>query len=774
MKRWILVVAILFSPVLAAGEFEQDVKDLGDTAKRLAAVEKLAKAGSDAYDDLLDGLKQDPDAEGISADEKAQRRQRRLDCARLLGSIGDTRAAATLTEQFKALAIENTTDAKFAGACASAIGRIWGAKEGAERTVAVAEFEKAAANSALEMRVRWGALRGLESMGVGGTTAAAIATDANAALPLRVAAIRVLVEAGHKESAGQLLDIWETQNLGPKNDEGTRANPDAAKRTSALGLAALYALSAFNDERAVPGLVDVTTLSVFGVLRSQVKHAQDLMQRSELKPKALDALVEVLKDDTKSPQYLRASQTLGEFGSDGVKAFLSVADVAPPEGKPETHYRDRVDQNLRFLTNEKALNAFAAAYRDLPDDEQGIKLREKIVEHMLNHRQQLKTQGHNLLRDAADNDKLKEPQRAQCIGAYAEAKGKDSLPDLKRWVKSENGAIRAQAVDSLGRTYIPLKDSKDLLVEAAKSEGDDFANTRKNALKGLQRSDDKALLPIFIDALNPEKEPNGEVREAALTALDSYRRSARVKDDDVFPAVKARIEDADSKVRATAIRIGVNMAQLMGQMSAGVEMVEKGLADSIEDVRVVAYQQVSTVSKDIKAAKVIEAALTEQSHRLKGEAVTALSRMTEWGEGETRRKVLDIGLEMLKTPDRNYYAADLLKKASDAANFNHVTEQVRAQINDLADTQKQYDRIPTLLDVLIALDDSWDFDRIMELGAIANGPLRRKCADFIAKFGTARDIPLLKDLQNRTDATGNDDGVRKHIDTAIQTLQDRG
>jgi hypothetical protein len=193
MKRWILVVAILFSPVLAAGEFEQDVKDLGDTAKRLAAVGKLAQAGSDAYDDLLEGVKQDPDAEGISADEKAQRRQRRLDCARLLGTIGDTRAAATLTEQFKALAVENSTDPKFAGACASAIGRIWGTKEGAERTAATAEFERAAANAALEMRVRWGALRGLEAMAAGGATAATIATDTNAALPLRVAAIRVLV-----------------------------------------------------------------------------------------------------------------------------------------------------------------------------------------------------------------------------------------------------------------------------------------------------------------------------------------------------------------------------------------------------------------------------------------------------------------------------------------------------------------------------------------------------------------------------------------------------
>jgi hypothetical protein len=172
---------------------------------------------------------------------------------------------------------------------------------------------------------------------------------------------------------------------------------------------------------------------------------------------------------------------------------------------------------------------------------------------------------------------------------------------------------------------------------------------------------------------------------------------------------------------------------------------------------------------------VIEAALKEQAHRPKGEAVTAISRLAEWGEGDNRRKVIDLALEMLKSPDRNYYAAELLKKKelTGAENFNYLTEQVRKQINELAEA-KQYDRIPIMLDVLIAQEDSWDFDRIMELGAIANAPLRRKCADFIAKFGTPRDIPLLKDLQNRTDATGNDDSVRRHIDTAIQTLQDRG
>ena len=112
---------------------------------------------------------------------------------------------------------------------------------------------------------------------------------------------------------------------------------------------------------------------------------------------------------------------------------------------------------------------------------------------------------------------------------------------LLRVAGGEDGVIRAQAVQNLGRTYIPLKNSRELLVEALKSAGDDFAKSRQNALQGLQRSDDRELLPLFLAALSPEQEPNAEVRNTALNALDTYRRNARVREDDVVEAVRARL-----------------------------------------------------------------------------------------------------------------------------------------------------------------------------------------------------------------------------------------
>lgn len=773
MRRLLILSVIVLATSLSAGEFEADVKDLADPIKRSGAIEKLAKAGADAFDDLLAGLKQDPDATDINAEEKANRSTRRLECARLLGAIGDTRASAPLKELLVANAVESPPYPLLGGACAAALGRVWAGKDkSAEVAEIITELGRIAAEGKLDKRVRWGALHGLAALKSGADVAANIAFDTTAQTLLRVAAIEVLAAAGHKPAAENLLDLWLTQRLGPKDEAGERKGALAKDYTKPLGMAALFALATLEDTRAIDGLVDVATMNEFAALVALRSHVVRLMQPKSLREGAISALSGLIKDEKKVTQHQRAAQTLGEFGAEGVTAFLAIADLPAPEGKPETHWRDVVDRHLASLSSEDALKAFVAAYRALSGEEKDKKLRDKVIGHLLNHRNSLKADGINLLKEAADDASLESPRRAECINAYAESRGKDSFADLERWVKSDDGVIRAQAVQNLGRSYIPLKKSKDLLVAAAKSEGEAFAKARQNALQGLQRSDDKELLPLFLDALSPEKEPSAEVRNAALAAIDSFRRSARIKDEEVLPAIEARMGDPDAMVRASAIKFGVITAQRMGETKKAVAMVERGLTDSAPDVRSAAYAQVAMVASDIDAAKVIDAVLKEETPKQQGEGVRAASRLTAWGEGDKRRSLIDVALNLLANQVHEYDASELLKKVlvNDGPNFNYASGKVRERVDKLTTGDvKEYHRVPVLIEILIAMKDEGYAKRIQELAEVPNVQLRRKCVDYIVEFGIKSDIDWLRKLRDRTDSAA--ESVRTHIDDAIRKLE---
>jgi hypothetical protein len=167
---------------------------------------------------------------------------------------------------------------------------------------------------------------------------------------------------------------------------------------------------------------------------------------------------------------------------------------------------------------------------------------------------------------------------------------------------------------------------------------------------------------------------------------------------------------------------------------------------------------------------VIEAALKEESQRLKGDAVTALSRLSSWGDAETRSKVIDMALAGLEGT-AYWQPVELLKKAQDAANFNRITAKVRELIEKHTGQNPDYRRASELVGVLTALKDEGYFTQVLVLAEMPNAELRRKCVDYIATFGTKKDIAELKKLRDRTDAAA--EATRTHIDQAITKLENR-
>lgn len=780
MKRSLLIwaMAAISAATLQAGDFADSVKDLGDSNRASSAIEKLSEAGDEAFEDLMDGLKQNPDEEGISAEEKAQRSARRLACARLLGTLGDSRASAELAVILEAQSVENPSYPWLGAACANSLGRLWSEKAaGTDRDQIVASLKLHAGDAKLDNRLRWGCLHGLAALKQGADVAAPILADEAAANLLRSAAIEVVVSAGSKGSSDVMLKLWETQRLGAIGEDGERLPNEVKNYTKPLGLQALFGLATLGDTRAVSGLVDVTTLNEFRSLETLRAEAARLMQQDSLKSASVAALVETFKDVEKPVQRTNAAMTLGEFGADGVTAFLAIADDEAPkakEGQPEyeaDYYATQVDSNLGQLRSPEALEAFVEAYAGVPTESK--KLREKIIEQLLNNRNSLKDKSLEIFRTAANDEALEAPQRAKAINAWAEAKGKESFAELSVWVKSADGVIRAQAAQNLGRSYIPLAKSKPLLIEVLNDKGEDFAKARENSLQGLQRSDDKDLLSLFKDSLDPEKEASADVRKVALNSLEVYRRTARVDDEDVFPVIESRLTDPDENVRAAATRVASTMSQVMGNNSKTVEIIENALADNSKEVRLQGYNQLSLVAADVDVAKVIRAALLEDTRDLKGNAIAALNRLSSYGDdAEQQKGLVDLSLAVMEARVRENDARGVLGKLSQGVQFNYISDQVRSKI-ETATTgdNKQYTFVPSLIDTLIAIGDVTYFEEVKKLADVSNVDMRRAAVRYIKEFGTKKDVAFLRDLREKKDSAAP--ALMPEIDTAIETLNNK-
>jgi hypothetical protein len=761
----LLAVCVLAAGSLAAqaGEYANDVDQLGDETLRTTAIERIARAGADAFDDVLIGLRQDPDEPGISSQEAARRQLRRTACVRLLGAIGDTRASQDILELLRANREPDSQHPWLAGTCALALGMIWSDEEPSdERNQIVEELTSLAGNEEAATVSRWGALRGLASLGAGLEIAQAVLSQDHPD-ELRSAAIEVIAVAGvgvAELDLEPLLAIWE----------GFRHSEDQTKGAG-LAFQAVMAAARLGSEPALHGVAEIAVKPEYARFEGIRKAAVRLLSSEDLRARAITTLVDMFKAEESGPYRRQVAQAMGEFGAEGVAAFLNISGTEAPEGEVETFYADLVDNHLTHLGGEDALRAFVAAYKVL--DEELEHLRPKLVRHMLDNRDRLDAAGLDLLREVADDTRLEAPVRASSIGAYSEMRGLESFDDLARWAESEEPAIRGQAVDQLGRSYIPLVRSEPLLIAALASEGEEFASTRRVALLGLQRSREREHLPRFLERMDPEVEPDANVRMAAIQAVNTFRTNARVRDDEIFPAIRARLADENDAVRAEAMRVTVVMAQRMGESSLAVELVEQGLNDESTDVRAQAYAQVANVTGQLNAEVVHNAALREDTSRLRGQAIVAISRMRNYGEGDTRKSIIDLAFNVLRDGTFDRDAVSVLSAAGQGGEFNNVSLRARELINDYAEEgTRDYGRIPALIDVLVGIQDNGFFTRIKELGKLPEVTVRRKAVEYVRRFGGADDLPWLRDLMAMDDRAAR--GSRDIIEDTITELEDRG
>ena len=779
MTRSILLLScLLVAAPLIAGRHADTVKELGDEAKRAVAIETLSKAGLEAFDDLMDGLRTERAGEG---DELRRTGQIRLGCARLLGVLADSRAGEELLKHFETEGgKEVIEDGDFAAACAIALGQVWAAKAGEKgRADAAGELKRIAAYENTPAVVRHGCLRGLASLREGAEVAAPLLKQGEELV--RSAAIAVVRACVHKAAADDLLDIWETQRFGPKGEDGKRAGANSGDYARPLGIQAVLALAAMEDNRAVEGLVDIVTRPEFSALTSLRTHAIHLLKGEALKPAALEALKAVIKNEEAAHQWNPAATALGDLGAQGVETLLSIADEPAPEGKPEQHYRARVDNMLVSLTSETALKAFVAAWGTLGKEAEKKSVREKILIQLINWRTSLRKEGLQVFREAAGDTTFDAPRRAQAINAFCESRGRESFGELQGWLKDEDPVIRAQAVQNLGGSYIPITKSRPLLLEVLEGSRDEkYAKARQNALQGLQRSDDKALLQVFLDAMDHEKEKSADVRREAMTAVQNFCRNVKqLKEEDIFEPIRALCDDADEAVRASAIGAAAGMAERVGQAKVSNEIVEKALGDASETVRNAAWGQVGVSAREVKLDVAVDAALKETKLESKIPAVQALSQMNSLAGLATQQEKLEalvlMGVDVAENQGyRGSNARALMRKLSkESGAFSLIARKTLDAIDrNAAETPKRYQRIATLVPILTEIEDESVVEKIKELAQETDVELRRACIGYFNALGRKDDIAFLRSLQGKGDHVAGQ--VRSDIDRAVTAIEDRG
>ena len=158
-------------------------------------------------------------------------------------------------------------------------------------------------------------------------------------------------------------------------------------------------------------------------------------------------------------------------------------------------------------------------------------------------------------------DALGEPDYAPEAALALSFMGSAAVPTLQGAVKSDEPAVRREALRSLGklreRASIDPQIVVPLLLEAL---GDPDASVRTVAVTylGIVRDNPKEEIAGLIKAL---KDPDAEVRQTAAGALAAYGALA----EPAIPALKKAALDPDEEVRREAGRALVHLAELRGK-----------------------------------------------------------------------------------------------------------------------------------------------------------------------------------------------------------------
>ena len=274
------------------------------------------------------------------------------------------------------------------------------------------------------------------------------------------------------------------------------------------------------NETAIPALVSVLSDEDVNVRLAAVEALGNLQD-----PRAVDALVQALRNDTDARVREAAAESLGEIDSPraipGLTAALGAERVAA--------VRAKIAWALGEIDDPRALDALTAAVRDT-----SVEVRRQVV-WAIGEIQS--AEGIPALTTAAKDADAE--VRKNAIEGLGEIQDKRALPVLEAALRDADVEVRRQAVESIGE----LEDMKTAPAGLLAALRDEDKEVRKAAAESLGNIEDEEAVPALVPLT---RDRDTEVKHAAVEAL------ANIGGARVIEVMAALLKDDDPEIRKLA------------------------------------------------------------------------------------------------------------------------------------------------------------------------------------------------------------------------------
>ena len=306
-------------------------------------------------------------------------------------------------------------------------------------------------------------------------------------------------------------------------------------------------------DAAVPGLISVLKDESAAVRLASVQALEQLQD-----PRAIDALIDVMKGDADARVREAAASALGSIDSQRAVPGL----IAALGSERVTAVRAKIAWALGEIEDPRAVDALSAALKD-----QAAEVRHQAVWALgeIGSAEAVPA----LIPMLRDSDAELRKQVAEALG---EIENVDAIPALSTATKDSDAGVREQAVQALGQ----IENVKALPALVA-ALNDDVVEVRRSAVEAIGDIDELHTAPPgLIAAL---KDADAEVRQNAAQALGNIEDKAAV------PGLIPLTRDANPDVKRSAVEA---LSNIGGE--AAIEAIVVLLKDSDPEIRKIAAE----------------------------------------------------------------------------------------------------------------------------------------------------------------------------------------
>ena len=337
-------------------------------------------------------------------------------------------------------------------------------------------------------------------------------------------AIAAAVPARHAAPNAVIHEVGANVTVSDSNESESETSALPASAVAALAQSTAPDSSGKSQggrDTAVPALLSVVSDSSAVVRLAAVEALGNLQD-----PRAVDALVQALRNDTDAKVREAAAESLGEI--DSPRAVPGLIAALGAERVPAV--RAKIAWALGEIDDARAVDALSAAARDT-----SVEVKRQVAWAL--GELESASAAPALLSMLRDTDV---ETRKQTVWALGQIKSTEAIAGISAATKDADAEVRKQAVESLGE----ISDKRALpALEAATRDAE--AEVRRQAVEAIGQLDDMKSAPQALIAAT--RDDDRSVRKAAAESL------GQIEDEAAVPALIPLTRDRDTEVKRAAV-----------------------------------------------------------------------------------------------------------------------------------------------------------------------------------------------------------------------------